>query len=117
MSVLEKLAYVQDVRQYLPSMVEENKVNVGKAHQILDQAERKLNNPEQSKHMMIMTPQKFPKSESFQQSLQNSQSTKNFNQVYSSSYYNETPSSLIYKTPKLQTSPTISIPKSTTEIK
>ena len=35
MSILEKLSKVSDVRDYLPAMLEDNKVNVAKARMVL----------------------------------------------------------------------------------
>ena len=34
--ILEKLAFVKDVRQYLPLLVEDNKVDIAKAREVLN---------------------------------------------------------------------------------
>jgi hypothetical protein len=53
MPILEKLSKVPDVRQILPQIVSENKINQAKAHEILNKfLKTQKPNPEES----IMTP-------------------------------------------------------------
>lgn len=57
--ILERLARVQDVREYLPKMVDDNKVNISRARDIM-KIGRNLNNPEEQEGKMFMfTPPKM----------------------------------------------------------
>ena len=45
--ILERLARVQDVREFLPKMVEDNKLNIAKAREIMKIGRITTNNPEE----------------------------------------------------------------------
>ena len=45
--ILERLARVQDVREFLPKMVEDNKLNIAKAREIMKIGRIIANNPEE----------------------------------------------------------------------
>lgn len=62
--ILEKLATVRDVRNILPKIVDDNRVNLAKAKEILNY--NPLNNPEEESQYNLFTPPRPNRNEELQ---------------------------------------------------